>query len=77
MRKLDSVIIAGKNKAARMVQEHGLSKEEGGGSQILMEIGLIIVGVALLIIFNTKISEMVSSFAESAKTKLNGIWPAS
>ena len=77
MRKLDYVMIAGKNKAARMVQEHVLSKEEGGGSQILMEIGLIIVGVALLIIFNTKISEMVSSFAESAKTKLNAIWPAS
>ena len=77
MKKLDAMMIAGKNKAARLIQEHVLSKEEGGGSQILMEIGLIIVGVALLIIFNTKISEMVSSFAESAKTKLNGIWPAS
>ena len=74
MKKLDAMMIAGKNKAARLVQEHVLSKEGGGGSQILMEIGLIIVGVALLIIFNTKINDMVTSFATTAKTKLEAIW---
>ena len=74
MKKLDAMMIAGKNKAAKFVEEHVACKEEGGGSQILMEIGLIIVGVALLIIFNTKINEMVTSFATTAKAKLEAIW---
>lgn len=51
-----------------------LLKKEGAGKEIIMEVGLAVVGVALLIIFREQLTNLVTSLLTNATTKINDLF---
>lgn len=51
-----------------------LSKKELGGKEIIVEVGLAVIAVALLLVFRTEINELVTTLISAATTKINDLF---
>ena len=51
-----------------------VSEKKRGGKEIMIELGLAIVGVVLLIFFRDKIGDLISTNAQFVTTKIQSIF---
>ena len=51
-----------------------VSEKKRGGKEIMIELGLAIVGVVLLIFFRDKIGDLISTIAQFVTTKIQSIF---
>lgn len=70
MHNLDKKLIALKTRA----QSKLLSTKKPGGKEIIMEIVLIVIGVAVAIIFRDKIIDIVTNMAGKVEENISGIF---
>lgn len=51
-----------------------LAVKDCGGKEIIIEVGLAVIGVALLMVFKTQISNLVNNLVERASTNINNMF---
>ena len=51
-----------------------MSVKDNGGKEIIMEVGLAVIGVALLIVFRKQISDLTESLVKEASNKINALF---
>lgn len=51
-----------------------MAVKDSGGKEVIMEVGLAVIGVALLILFRKHISELVSNILNTAENKINNLF---
>lgn len=68
-RFLDRAVIAAKNKIGMF-----LNKKKEGINGIVIEVGLLVVGVVLLLLFKDQIGEFIKNLIKSSTDKLNGMF---
>jgi len=51
----------------------GLMRKDKGGKEIIVEIGIAVIAVALLLIFRDKIKEVVTAVLDAAKLKIDAM----
>lgn len=56
-----------------MFRKEMMVKDEGG-KEIIIEVGLAVIGVALLIVFRKSISELVTTLINNASTNINQLF---
>lgn len=56
-----------------MLKKEMMVKDEGG-KEIIVEVGLAVIGVALLIIFKDSVTELVQSLINDAKTNIQKLF---
>ena len=66
---LDRVVITAKNKIGMF-----LNKKKEGINGIVIEVGLLVVGVVLLLLFKEQIGDFIKNFIKSITDKLNGMF---
>ena len=49
-------------------------KKDKGGKEIIVELGLTVVAVALIVVFRTEIKGLVDSIMSTATTTINGLF---
>lgn len=67
-RFLDRAVIATKNKVNKF-----LNKKKEGINGIVIEVGLLVVGVVLLVVFKDQIGDFIKNLISSVTNKLNGM----
>lgn len=68
-RFLDRAVIATKNKVSMF-----LNKKKEGINGIVIEVGLLVVGVVLLLLFKDQIGDFIKNLIKSSTDKLNGMF---
>lgn len=53
-----------------------MSVKDCGGKEIIMEVGLAVIGVALLILFRSQVSTMVTTILSKATQKIEALFEA-
>lgn len=53
-----------------------MSVKDCGGKEIIMEVGLAVIGVALLILFRSQVSTMVTTILGKATQKIETLFDA-
>lgn len=53
-----------------------LSKKDDGGKEIIVEVGLAVISVALLIIFRKAIADLVTNIITEAEGKIKELFDA-
>lgn len=53
-----------------------MSVKDCGGKEIIMEVGLAVIGVALLIVFRSQVSSMVTTILGKATEKIQALFEA-
>ena len=53
------------------------AKKDNGGKEIIVEVGLAVIAVALLIIFRQAIATLTTTIVTEASTKINELFDAS
>ncbi len=66
---LDRVVITAKNKIGMF-----LNKKKEGINGIVIEVGLLVVGVVLLLLFKEQIGDFIKNLIKSSTDKLNGMF---
>ena len=63
-------------KAKNRVQGIATSvmKKDKGGKEIIVELGLTVVAVALIVVFRTEIKELVDGIMTAATTTITGLF---
>ncbi len=51
--------------------------KDDGGKEIIIEVGLAVIGVALLIVFRTQIANLVNSIVTRATNEINSLFDTS
>lgn len=65
---LDRAVISAKNKVNMF-----LNKKKEGINGIVIEVGLLVVGVVLLVVFKDQIGKFIENLISSVTSKLNGM----
>ena len=65
---LDRAVISAKNKVNMF-----LNKKKEGINGIVIEVGLLVVGVVLLVVFKDQIGKFIENLIGSVTSKLNGM----
>lgn len=66
---LDRAVISAKNKVNMF-----LNKKKEGINGIVIEVGLLVVGVVLLLLFKDQIGDFIKNLIKSSTDKLNGMF---
>lgn len=66
---LDRAVISTKNKVNMF-----LNQKKEGINGIVIEVGLLVVGVVLLVIFKDQIGDFIKNLIKSSTDKLNGMF---
>lgn len=66
---LDRVVITAKNRIGMF-----LNKKKEGINGIVIEVGLLVVGVVLLLLFKEQIGDFIKNLIKSSTDKLNGMF---
>lgn len=68
-RFLDRAVISTKNKVNMF-----LNQKKEGINGIVIEVGLLVVGVVLLVIFKDQIGDFIKNLIKTSTDKLNGMF---
>lgn len=73
--KIDEMVITVENKKQNLVAKAASvsSIKENGDNQLVTAVGLIVVGVALIILYKTTVSSDLTSILGTVKTKITSI----
>ena len=73
MSKLNSLIIKGQNAVERKIEDM-VTEKKAGSSEVIVAAGLLVLGVACLVIFSTGIQNTVKPAIEAAFTKVSNLF---
>lgn len=51
-----------------------MTNKKNGGKEVLIELGLVIIGVVLLIIFKTQLTTLLNTAGASVSTKITALF---
>lgn len=66
-------VVGGVRKIGENVKRF-LSKKELGGKEIIVEVGLAVIAVALLLVFRKEINILVTTLITAATEKINALF---
>ena len=69
---MKNLVCKEKNRVQGIVTS--VMKKDKGGKEIIVELGLTVVAVALIVVFRTEIKELVDGIMTAATTTINGLF---
>ena len=69
---MKNLLANAKNKAQEM--KTAVMASDKGGKEIIVELGLTVVAVALIVVFRTEIKTLVDGIMSTATTTINGLF---
>ena len=69
---MNKLVCKAKNKAQEM--KAAVMASDNGGKEIIVELGLTVVAVALIVVFRTEIKTLVDGIMSTATTTINGLF---
>ena len=69
---MKNLLCRAKNKVQGIAT--AVMKKDKGGKEIIVELGLTVVAVALIVVFRTEIKGLVDSIMSTATTTINGLF---
>lgn len=69
---MNKLVCKAKNKAHEM--KTAIMASDKGGKEIIVELGLTVVAVALIVVFRDSIKTLVDSIMSSATTTITGLF---
>ena len=69
---MNKLVCKAKNKAQEM--KAAVMASDKGGKEIIVELGLTVVAVALIVVFRTEIKTLVDGIMSTATTTINGLF---
>lgn len=69
---MNKVVCKTKSRAQKM--REAIMSADKGGKEIIVELGLTVVAVALIVVFRTEIKALVDSIMTTATTTINNLF---
>ena len=69
---MNKLVCKAKNKAQEM--KAAVMASDKGGKEIIVELGLTVLGVALLVVFRTEIKELLDGIMTTATTTITNLF---
>ena len=69
---MKNLLCRAKNKVQGIAT--AVMKKDKGGKEIIVELGLTVVAVALIVVFRTEIKTLVDGIMSTATTTINGLF---
>lgn len=71
---MKNLLVKANNKAVEMKAKAALAKKDHGGKEIIVELGLAAIAVALLMVYRTEINTLVTGIMSSATTNIGNLF---
>ena len=73
---MKNLLVKANNKAVEMKAgaKAALAKKDHGGKEIIVELGLTVVAVALIVVFRTEIKGLVDTIMSTATSTISGLF---
>lgn len=63
-----------KKREIKTVFNNLLTEKKNGGKEIIIELGLMVIAVALIIVFRDKINALLTTIMETAGTRITNLF---
>lgn len=63
-----------KKREIKTVFNNLLTEKKNGGKEIIIELGLMVIAVALIIVFRDKINTLLTTIMETAGTRITNLF---